>query len=350
MGLHRPARILAGISIVLLGARLWASAPPAPSYRITDLGTLGGERTTALGINNRGDVVGYSLNAKGLTRAFLYSGGSLIDLGTLGGDESFAYRISDNGIVVGRAQDADGRFHAFVTTTSGGAIELQMLDPQADGDYGVATGVNRLGEVAGYFTTAGGHMMARNRVFKFKDFQVTDIGTLGGEDGVAVAINDRGDITGYFSDEPHADYAEHRSFAVVDGQFVTLGSLGGQLTTARDINNRDQVVGEGDIGNGLHHAFLYDNGVLHDLRTLPGGNRSTAYAINERGDIVGSSEGGSGSARAILVSDGVMRDLNDLIPEASGWVLTEARGINDAGRIVGIGWLNGQQRGFLLTP
>ena len=44
------------------------------------------------------------------------------------------------------------------------------------------------------------------------------------------------------------------------------------------------------------------------------------------------------------------KDLNDLIPSGSGWVLTEAEGINEAGRIVGVGWLNGQQRGFLLTP
>src|SRR6476620_2839431 len=138
-------RILAGSAIVMTSVGRWA----AGSYGITDLGTLGGERTSALGVNNRGDVVGYSLTVNGQNRAFLYSGGSLIELGTLGGDESFAYRISDNGIVVGRAQDADGRFHAFVTTTSGGAIELQMLDAQADGDYGVATVVKRLGEVVG---------------------------------------------------------------------------------------------------------------------------------------------------------------------------------------------------------
>ena len=337
-------------AIFLLGAGLWAAGPPVPSYRITDLGTLGGERTSAMGINTRGDVVGFSLTATGATRAFLYSGGSLVDLGTLGGVESFAYRISDNGIVVGRAQDPTGRFHAFVTTTNGNAIALQALDARADGDFGVAMGVNRLGEVAGYFTTAGDHMSARNRVFKYLNFVVEDVGTFGGEDGVAVAINDRGNIAGYFSEEPHADYAEHKAFAVLDGKLVPLGTLGGKLTTARDINNRDEIVGDGDIGNGSLHAFLFSGGVIHDLKTLAGGRRSSAYAISDRGDIVGVSEGANGSARAILISSGVMYDLNELIPNGSGWVLTEARGINDSGRIVGTGWLNGQQRGFLLTP
>jgi probable HAF family extracellular repeat protein len=335
----------------LLCAGLWAASPPAPSYHsVVDLGTLGGERTTAMGINNSGDVVGFSQNERGASRAFLYSGGSLIDLGTLGGAESFAYRISDNGVVVGRAQDSDGKFHAFVTTTNGRAIELQTLDPRADGDYGAATGINRLGEVTGYFTTSGDHMSARNRIFQYLDFVIKDIGTFGGEDGVAVAINDKGSIAGYFSDEPHADYAEHRSFAVINGQLIPLGTLGGKLTTARDINNRDEIVGDGDIGNGHHHAFLFSAGQIRDLQTLPGGHRSVAYAISEGGDIVGLSEGAQGSARAIIISSGVMRDLNELIPAGSGWVLTEARGINNAGRIVGTGWLNGQQRGFLLIP
>jgi len=82
----------------------------------------------------------------------------------------------------------------------------------------------------------------------------------------------------------------------------------------------------------------------------PGGFNTNAFAINERGDIVGFSDGSNRSARAVIITDGVMRDLNGLIPAGSGWVLTEARDINDSGRIVGTGWRNGEQRGFLLTP
>ena len=51
----------------------------------------------------------------------------------------------------------------------------------------------------------------------------------------------------------------------------------------------------------------------------------------------------------MLYEKGVLIDLNSLIPASSGWVLTEARGINESGQIVGTGVLNGQERAFLLT-
>jgi probable HAF family extracellular repeat protein len=45
-----------------------------------------------------------------------------------------------------------------------------------------------------------------------------------------------------------------------------------------------------------------------------------------------------------------MQNLNDLIPADSGWVLSEAHGINDAGQIVGVGTVGGLFHAFLLTP
>ncbi len=45
-----------------------------------------------------------------------------------------------------------------------------------------------------------------------------------------------------------------------------------------------------------------------------------------------------------------MQDLNNLIPQNSGWSLQDAFSVNDNGQIAGVGVLNGQERGFLLTP
>jgi probable HAF family extracellular repeat protein len=53
----------------------------------------------------------------------------------------------------------------------------------------------------------------------------------------------------------------------------------------------------------------------------------------------------------VLWSNGTLIDLSTL-PEVqgAGWWLTKASAINNAGQIVGTGWLNGEQRTFLLSP
>jgi len=52
---------------------------------------------------------------------------------------------------------------------------------------------------------------------------------------------------------------------------------------------------------------------------------------------------------AFLWENGAMTDLNTLLPAGTGWILTAATAINDNGDIVGIGLLDGQVHGFLLT-
>ena len=69
-----------------------------------DLGTLlGGYQSYARGINNKGQVAGYSTtNGNSLVNAFLDSGGVIQDLGTLpGGTWREAHGINNNAQVVG---------------------------------------------------------------------------------------------------------------------------------------------------------------------------------------------------------------------------------------------------------
>jgi probable HAF family extracellular repeat protein len=87
-------------------------ATVAPSYTVKDLGTLGGNYSSALGINDAGQVVGFASISSNSARAFLYDRSAtpkMQDLGTLGGNcsypisciESSAWGINDAGQVVG---------------------------------------------------------------------------------------------------------------------------------------------------------------------------------------------------------------------------------------------------------
>lgn len=89
---------------------------------------------------------------------------------------------------------------------------------------------------------------------------------------------------------------------------------------------------------------------MRDLGVLPGHDASFAAAVNNRGWAVGYSQRQGGGARATLFAYARAIDLNGLIPPDSGWLLTDASDINDAGQIVGSGVFNGVSQGFLLTP
>ena len=93
-----------------------------------DLGTLGGGFSEGWAMNNRQEVVGWSEDANGRTRAFFWRPGhGMQSLGTLGGTESSAFGINDARQVVGSSLTADGNSHAFLWTPGGGMEDLGTL-------------------------------------------------------------------------------------------------------------------------------------------------------------------------------------------------------------------------------
>ena len=105
----------------------------------------------------------------------------------------------------------------------------------------------------------------------------------------------------------------------------------------------------------LVRAFLYSEGKMRDLGTLPGGTSSTASGINIFGQIVGGGDTGNGGnfGHGFVYSNGQMRDLNNLLSpaDAKSWLVWEAVGINDRGQIIGNA-VNSQREmhAVILTP
>ena len=100
------------------------------------LGTLGNSGSTALAVNNRGQVVGNSFFPSGersgrdWVHAFLWDqAGGMRDLGTLGGQASTAYGITDSGRVFGvRVSVQDGRhIHQRCCWETIGVMTSEML-------------------------------------------------------------------------------------------------------------------------------------------------------------------------------------------------------------------------------
>jgi probable HAF family extracellular repeat protein len=135
--------------------------------------------------------------------------------------------------------------------------------------------------------------------------------------------------------------------AAAEYQVTDLGAFNEPgRSLAYGINNADplQAVGEAQFRSIVsYNAFLWeDDGTtmenLGDLGGTPNFSLgSYAQAINDSGEWVGSSDEQFGSWRAVSVDNfGNMVNLNDVIGDPD-WLLLDARGINNSGKIVGEG-------------
>lgn len=233
------------------------------------------------------------------------------ELGTLGGRSSSATGITDGGVTVGWSYITNNTAtHAWrweAASTAQPVASMRDLGTLG-GANSAALGVNNSKRTIGWSETASGATHAFSnytRPFRlgsttYYQLVTTDLGTLGGTNSSALAINDHGVIVGWAQTAGNARTDAYLCQQNAKGPVsyrTSLGQLGGGTTSvACDINNNGIVVGYGVLADGTtRHAFVWQSGVG-------------------------------------------MRDLNSLIPPNSGWVLAEARSINDAGDIVGWGY------------
>jgi probable HAF family extracellular repeat protein len=189
---------------------------------------------------------------------------------------------------------------------------------------------------------------------------MVDLGTLGGPMSDARDISDLGVIVG----AGHTPERHTLAFLDQGAGLVDIGSLPGFANSyAIKVNRSLQVAGtaapEGSGGRwgaprvgGRAHAFLWDNGTITDLGLLRGSTSCRAFSLNNHGQVVGTCGFTEHhiDSHAFLWTSGVLTDLQMEAPSDSGWLLEEARGINDRGWIVGTGKHTGESRGYVLIP
>lgn len=319
--MNKPGPLLASI-VTTLALGIAHPTVAAPKYTVTKLGSLGGTLTVPLGINNSGRVVGQAERLQ-VNRAFLYSHGMMEDVGTLGG-EAIAQDINNSGVIVGWAQLSSGGIHPFRYHKG----QMQDLGTLAGDDHAVALAINNRGEIVGESGKAGESSSA----FLFKNGRMHDLGGFGGPYSGAGAINDSGEIVG----SAVLPNGQFHAFLYKRGVMRDLGTLGGSFSGAGDINNRGQIVGVSLVSSDeALHGFLYENGRMIDLGTL-GGPTNIATAINNHGVIVGYSDAAD-TQHAFVYIDGVMHDLHDSIvaaePSVDAVSYSFANAINERGQI-----------------
>jgi uncharacterized membrane protein len=125
---------------------------------------------------------------------------------------------------------------------------------------------------------------------------------------------------------------------------------GGSHGDAGAINDVGEIAGDSDAADGKIHPVYYDRDHNIHLLDTPNGLGGVACGINNQGQLVGIYEVGGGLEHACLWDQKHRpHDLTTLLPKDSGWVLLEARSINDKGQVVGNGIHAGKIHAFLMT-
>jgi probable HAF family extracellular repeat protein len=171
--------------------------------QMQDLGTLPGDNTSeARGINASGQVVGYSdVGREDRPHAFLYSDGQMQDLGTLNGSDTAANGINDSGQIVGWSY-----FRAFVYSDGQMQDLNELIPPDSGWLPEEAKAINTSGQIVGT-----GEINGRQRAFLATPNQAPRVmSTVPAAN--ATAVDPATNVTATFSEEMDASSINSTTF------------------------------------------------------------------------------------------------------------------------------------------
>jgi probable HAF family extracellular repeat protein len=311
------------------------------SYTIKNLGTISGIVPHITDLNASGSASGWYHSAAG-DRAVRYTDAAgWVVIPGLESLTSYANGINDHDDVVGEVTLANGNIRAFRYTDAGG---LELVEPLAGGSFSSGNGINNNGEITGYSNSSAGFAAFRQS----PQLLAQRIDTLGGMFSGGCGINESGQVAGIALT---STMVQHGFRANVDGSVAEITPIAGASATswACAIDDDGTVTGQGEIGNGVQHAFIFNGTNLTDIDAF-GSPWSDGLGIS-RGVTVGYytlQDNVTTHAFMHSTATGIV-DLNNLLPAGSGWVLTSATAVNSKGAIAGDGTFNGQKAVWMMA-
>ena len=328
-------------------------------YEIVDLGASASNHNYAMGLNNRGDVVGYSGESAFVgSQPWVSIGGVLVDLGNPLGGAAAAFAINDSGDIVGTAQvSGTTNFNAVVwrrvltstgsggtplaeavdastlaLSTSGDALWLAETTNTADGFDAARSGLISDGQNSRLLATVVGPTLvtfewavSSEQGHDFLTLLVDDVpqAQISGEvpwqtKAVAVPAGTHSLEWRYAKDSSGAS-GQDAGFVdqIKVGNYVAtdLGRQGWPFAYGQAVNDAGEIVINVTMNIGSlasRTAFVWKNGVATSLGVLvpaPGGagDQPRGWVINSMGMISGS--GGGATIHAWLYNGTWRQDL-----------------------------------------
>jgi RHS repeat-associated protein len=340
------------------------SGPPLPftNVPVTSLGYIAdGTYSNAVSINMNGQISMYGTDSTGRYRGVYISGPNQdeTDLSALSGGTGTLSpnRISSDGMVVGSYAAPDGASHVFRYSPAAGFQDVGRF-----GDASYAYAINARHEFVGpYYVGNDEHGYVYRDGVGF-----TDIGTLGrhtvawtiGEDGTVGGSSQPAD---FFNDNV-IDYA-HFGHAVIWDDVVGIQDLNvladPATTNGWVLVGVSKIIGDYYYGTGLVDGDIRPyrmSRTTHAVEALGSPEPGDCFFsdADAYGDFVGVAYEVKGD-RSTATQHGWINVpgqgftlLDDAVGANSGWKITQANSMNEAGDVVGFGVNDGKYTGYRL--